>query len=178
MRLSGNRRTQVRVTINLTNHTCATLLECELGESRAAPPVCLRPWAENPYGLVSLWDMERFEAGSLHAALAALENTRITHAAMSPPGDATAARFLGQQKILNDDERTGLHGLLVWMENQLRDSGLPTSAEALVDFQRSVKSARALSAAIVAHDLEELQKTIQREMRTVVFLSLASKLAV
>jgi hypothetical protein len=134
-------------------------------------PACLVPWLENPYGLVSLWDMERFNAGSLHGALVALENTRITHAAMLPSGDATAARLLKQQKFLNDGERTKLNELLAWIENQLRDSGLPTSAEALVDLQRTVGNTRStLSAAIVAHDLEELQKTIQREMRGVVFL--------
>lgn len=134
-------------------------------------PAYLLPWAENPYRLVSLLDMERFNAGKLHAALAALENTRITHAAMQPPGDAAAARLLRQQKFLSAGERTKLNELLAGIENLLRDSGLPTSAEALVDLQRTVANTHSkLSAAIVAHDLEEIQKTIQREMRIVVFL--------
>lgn len=32
---------------------------------REALPVCLPPWRENPYGLVSLWDMVKFDAGSV-----------------------------------------------------------------------------------------------------------------
>jgi hypothetical protein len=48
-------------------------------------------------------------------------------------------------------------------------------AEALLDLQQTIKSESVLPAAIVAHDLEELQKTIQREMRTVVFLYMAAE---
>jgi HEPN domain-containing protein len=43
-----------------------------------APPVCLCPWLENPYRLVSLWDMLSFDAGRLVRSMQFLaETTRI-----------------------------------------------------------------------------------------------------
>lgn len=53
---------QIRAITNMTDQICATLLERESGESRAALPVCLPPWLENPYRLVSLWDVLQISA--------------------------------------------------------------------------------------------------------------------
>jgi len=129
------------------------------------------PWRENPYGLVTWWDVEAFAAEDLHAVLSALENVRNQLATVAPPGDAPISRLLGQKKTLNDADRQALQGLFVWMERGLRGSGLPASAEALSDLGETIKtSKRELLAETIGHDLEELQKTIRREMRTVVFL--------
>jgi hypothetical protein len=49
---------------NLADQTSAILLERETAAGEDAPPVCLAPWLENPYRLVSLRDMLEFAAGN------------------------------------------------------------------------------------------------------------------
>jgi HEPN domain-containing protein len=52
--------------------------EVQLTEAQGAPPVCLCPWLENPYRLVSLWDMLSFDAGRLVRSMQFLaETTRV-----------------------------------------------------------------------------------------------------
>jgi hypothetical protein len=162
----------------LTDQIYATLLVREPGESLDAASVCLPPWLENPYRLVSLWDMERFSAENLHTALALLENLRNRCANAQPLGDAHVARLFGQQRFLVSDERQAIESQLAAIEAWLCNSGLRTSSEALKDLRETVGAVEAipkLAASIVGHDLEELQKTIQREMRTVLFLYVPAK---
>ena len=70
-------------------------LQTEAPSERAALPVCLPPWRENPYRLVSLWDMLRFHAGSFVIRAASLMKfwQGLRHgAAITPSGAIELAR--------------------------------------------------------------------------------------
>ena len=102
-------------------------------ESRGndALPVCLCPWLENPYGLVSLWEMERFAGESLHDAIRILDSIRYTWWFAAPAGDAAAALMMGQERVLTLDERRSVEESLRHVEVNIRRSGLLTSGEAI-----------------------------------------------
>jgi hypothetical protein len=122
--------------------------------------------------------MERFIAEHLHAALSMLENLRYRFATARPLGDAAIAQFFGKQRFLTNDERRSLNDSLFAVLYGLFQTGLPVSCETVQDLKHTVTDTSMvpnLAAATIAHDLEELQKTINREMRKVVFLYVGTK---
>jgi len=153
-------------------------------ESRGndALPVCLCPWLENPYGLVSLWEMERFAGESLHDAIRILDSIRYTWWFAAPAGDAAAALMMGQERVLTLDERRSVEESLRHVEVNIRRSGLLTSGEAITEFRTELISwdipgFGKLPARTVAERIDDIQRTIRREMKTVVFMCLTSQSA-
>jgi hypothetical protein len=118
-------------------------------------PVCL--WKEKLYSPVSWWDVEQFSAETLHTWVCVLEKL-------------WAAFGLTQQKDLSESEKEAVCRSLRTIESTLRSSGLPTSAEAASEFTWEVEQSAAIAAEFVASRAEELQRTIRREMKAVVFL--------
>jgi hypothetical protein len=98
-----------------------------------APPVC--PGNGNPDRLVSRWEMEQLSGVKLHAALHILDQISCYWRNAPPLGDAEAARFLGQQRRLSEEERAKLGEGLRSIEAGIRDLGLPTSAEAVQELR-------------------------------------------
>ena len=143
-------------------------LAAERGFSRDSLPVCL--WRENPYGLVSWWDVEEFSAETLHLRVSTLEKIWAFFVQARPGGDAFAAGLLGQRRVVNAGEKQELCKTLHGTESTLRSAGLPTSAEAVNEFAKDVLESTAMPAEQVVSRIEEIQRTIRREMRTVVFL--------
>lgn len=116
--------------------------------------------------------MEEFSGETLHIALVILERLRDNWANAQPLGDAFAAKMLKQERVLTEAERSQLSQSLEAMVIKLEESCLSTSGESTRDLSVTVNQtvARELPATLIAHDLAEIQKTIQREMRTSVFL--------
>src|ERR1700691_4833165 len=89
-----------------------------VSESIQSPlPGCLPPWRENPYRLVSLWDMLQFNAGSFVLASGSLMKywQGLNHGAViTPNGAAELGSSLAGLK--HECERHGLRS----STNQLR----------------------------------------------------------
>lgn len=142
-------------------------------------PVCLCPWRENPHRLVSLWDMQQFSGEFLHGAIRMLDSMIYHWMAALPEGDAAIALAMGKGKMLTVDERKELEESLRFVESNIKGSGLPTSGEALMEFRTELINWKLpaffrLAAKTVAERLEEIQRTIRREMKATVFMYVPS----
>lgn len=135
--------------------------------SRGARPVCL--WYENPNGLVSGRDVERFSGEALHTAICMLEYIWCAFRHAPLEGDALSARWLGQTRTVTSAERKELEKSLLSAETIFRNSGLASSAGAVAEL-RADQNRNVLSADQVASRIEEIRRNVRREMTTVVFL--------
>lgn len=140
-------------------------------------PVCLCPWKENPYRLVSLWDMEVFYGQELHDAITLLQLVNLEWETKLPKGDIGMALLLRQERHLDSEERKGLEQSLSSIEQKLRRSGLPVSGEAVTELRGELLAWQLpgfieYPAKKAAARIEEIQRTVRREMKTVVFLYL------
>src|ERR1700685_3420919 len=77
MRADEGTRSQIWVTIYMTDQSVLELqAEAQSRETAALLPVCLPPWLENPYRLVSLLDfMKVFKAHELLRSARELQNS-------------------------------------------------------------------------------------------------------
>ena len=58
-------------------------------------PARLCPWHENPYGLISWWDMQNFAGDDLFSALAILSKIECGMLHYKAPGDSAIAHLMG-----------------------------------------------------------------------------------
>jgi hypothetical protein len=147
------------------------------GFGRDALPVCL--WQENPYGLVSWWDVEEFSGQALHDAICKLESIRHFWATAQPPGDSLAAKLIGQKLTLTVEDREHAHADLLNVEAKVRKCGLPTAGEAISEFRAILLSWNRpdfsqIDPELVIARIEEIQRAIRREMKSVVFMYVSS----
>src|ERR1039458_7956361 len=149
-------------------------------ESRSndALPVCLGAWPENPYSLVSWWEMEQFKGVVLHDAIDILDAISCRWRNAPPLGDAMAARLLGQQRVLTLEEHNELETSLRGVESNIRACGLPTSAENVMELRIALsqgEDVRLMRGEDVVSHIDEIHRTLRREMRTVLFLSVTAR---
>jgi hypothetical protein len=91
------------------------------------------------------------------------------------------ARFLGQQASANAREREKLSGSLGHVETYLRRNSLPTAAEAVLEFRMEVDARirgelnHPLFASEIVARVEEIHRTIRREMRSTTFLYVSAE---
>lgn len=145
----------------------------EIGDKQAPS------WIENPYRLVSWWDVDFF-AEDLHSAVTLLEKIWCAWLNAQPKGDAAAARLMGQVATADAQECQRMAGSLLIVVDRLRKSGLATSAEAVLEFWAEVEArargswSEPLPASEISARIEEIQRTIRREMRATVFIRIAT----
>jgi hypothetical protein len=137
-------------------------------------PVCLCPWLENPYRLVSLWDMQRFPAEYLNSAITILERIRCEWIHIPLPGDPVAAQMLGQNRIATPGERQHLEEHLRAVQELIKHGGLRTTAETINEFRTDLINYKMshlskMTAEQIVARVDEIQRTMQREMKTVLF---------
>jgi len=147
---------------------------------RDSPPVCL--WKENPHRLVSWWDVEQFSGKSLHEVVCFLEHMRCFWQHAKPKGDEVIAALMGQLAVLSIEGHKTTESTLRHVEATLKKSGLPTSAEAVAELRadfnlRAEGRGQAFVSTDVVARIDEIQRTIRREMKTVVFLYIGSERA-
>jgi hypothetical protein len=128
---------------------------------------------------MSLWDMEEFAAHGLHAAILLLMEIACYWRTARPAGDAVAAMLLGQKRTLTIREREDLEVQLRNVESHLRHSGLPTSGEAVMEFRTELLNWRTegftdRTADDVVSRIDDIHRTVRREMKTLVFLYVAA----
>jgi hypothetical protein len=144
--------------------------------TETALPVCL--WKENPYGLVSWWDVEQFSGNDLLAAIRTLDSIRYDWANAQPQGDAIAARLLGQQRAVEFQDKQRINLALSRVEKHIRDSGLPTSAEAIAELRAFIGAGRhpdsQLTSLDIVSQIDSVKNTIRLEMKAVLFLYIPS----
>jgi len=148
--------------------------------SKDALPVCLSPWRENPYGLVSWWDVEQFSGQGLHDAVEELQLHWLQWKQAQPLGDPFAAKLLGQERCLDKDERIALAASLINIAAKIGQSGLVVSQEALSEFITelhawNIPGHEKKPASTVASRIEECQRTIRREMKSILFFYISAE---
>jgi hypothetical protein len=121
--------------------------------------------------------MEKFSADNLRWAVTILETIRCQATHMLPRGDAAAAMFLHQKPLLSNADIQELRNQFESIRTALLRSGLPTSAEASAEFclELGDPNLSRPSPSEVAARVEDMQRTIRREMKTVVFLNIQPK---
>ena len=128
-----------------------------------ALPVCL--FTENPNRLVSLWDMQELRGHEIHAATHQLDRVHCHWEALV---DKVSDLSLEARQVT-------AHALRQIKETVMR-AGLPTSAEAIDDTAVALLKTYlpdtlvAFSAKDLTGRIEEIHRTICREMKTMVFL--------
>ena len=139
-----------------------------------ALPVCLYPWFENPYGLVSWWDMRQFAGDHLHSALAILGKIECDMVHYRAPGDPGAAIFMGSV-VVPVDERGKIEEALRFVESAFKAIGLHTTPVAVCELRTTLINYKMteyarIGPADLAARLQEIQRTCRREMSTSLFL--------
>jgi len=125
--------------------------------------------------------MHQFPGQALHAAIGNLEKLRCQWRIAQPLGDAPVARLLGQKRTLSGGECLELALHLQDVEENLVRCGLLTSAETVNEFRVVLTDQSSLSAAFqidshgVVSRIDEIQRNMRREMKTVAFLHLPSE---
>src|ERR1017187_7507230 len=121
----------------MTDQNPATILVCDPAASGVALPVCLYPWFENPYGLVSWWDMRQFAGDHLHSALAILGKIECDMVHYRAPGDPGAAIFMGSV-VVPVDERGKIEEALRFVESAFKAIGLHTTPVAVCELRTTL----------------------------------------
>jgi len=140
-----------------------------------APSVFLIPWRENPYRLVNWWEVHNFLGAHLHEAIMVLERIRCEWQHARPAGDSTAARMLGQRAIVSPAQREALALELADVAVMLKHCGLLVSEAALSEMRddlvrHQIPGYDRLSAEQFVGRIDEVQRTVRREMQTTLFL--------
>jgi hypothetical protein len=122
-----------------------------------------RPWDEKPFTLINWWDMQEFAASRFYAIGSLLERVqcRIT-------------KELDVETLVERDSPATL-SLLESIEIDAKAICLRVSVECCEDLIASVKRGITIKAFI--RDLEELSRTIRREMKNEYFLHLNAQSA-
>jgi hypothetical protein len=122
------------------------------------------PWENDPYRLISWWDMEQFSAAEFYSIA---ENLGIL---------IQNARFDSDRNIstkLSEEQRQSFGLLLDGVLDKCEKLRLKVSVEAARDAIRSIKWEHAVFNEL-GPAIEEVSNTIRREMRTRYFLSLTT----
>jgi len=128
----------------------------------------VRPlWEIVRHRTLTWWDMEEVFGGLLHQALEIVSHLECEISKLRPSGDA----LFSQEAVLTLEQRQAVANKLEFVGEDLFRFGLPVSGQTVGDthtwvrlFQGSVSREDALSR------LRELQRTIEREMHSVLFL--------
>src|SRR2546425_9019932 len=124
--------------------------------------------------------MQQLFAQGLHSAICLLESIHCEWQHAVPLGDPGAAALLGQKRALSEEERIVLNQALGTVETHLRFAGLPTSGQAVTEFRSELLGpkpqggASGILAPEVVLRIDEIQRTIRREMSSVLFLYVPS----
>ena len=122
--------------------------------------------------------MEQFKGVALHDAIDLLDIISCRWRNAPPLGDAMAARLLGQRRILTPEEHHELETALQGVESNIRVCGLLTSAENVMELRVALsqgEDVRLLSAEDVVSHIDEIHRTLRREMKAVLFLSVTPR---
>lgn len=142
----------------------------EQTESSLSVPVCLCPWLENPYRLVTLWDILMvFCSGErLFWAGGALETLKTDCFFKTGLGQLSLPPIYYTGPI---DEET-IDKSLQWLALIQKDCellGMPVSAETASDIQSVVALATKMGYQSLQQRLDSLRDLIRKEMKTKVF---------
>jgi hypothetical protein len=133
--------------------------------------VDLVPWMANCYGIANLNDMQRFPAEEFCSALAIMERVRCD-ALTYRSGDA--ACHLGKL-TLPSHKREEMEATLRAVERNIRAASLSTSGEALMELRTALINWRHasfsdMSGSDVAARIDEVQRTLHRELKSMLFM--------
>jgi hypothetical protein len=134
-------------------------------------PACLPPWRENPYRLVSLWDMVQFSAQQWFWAGYALESL-ITDCVLKPgPGDVGIPAGVLHEPI-SDETKTKAYEWLEHVHKECSGIGLYISAETVSEIRERLVEEEPPPPdwQWLIHQLRGLQKMIRKEMKGKFFL--------
>jgi hypothetical protein len=141
-------------------------------DDRACRPVieCANhtPWKHGQ--IVSWWDVYEISGPDLHRITAILETIRCDYFYAVPKGDH--AFSLGAKPILLDaQERGGLEQRLRVVANKMEEFELSTTGEAVIEFCAALQfSSFQISATEVVARIDEILRTLAREMKGILFL--------
>jgi len=119
-----------------------------------------------------------FPGQDLQIAVGILDHARCFWQNAPPGGDAAAARWLGQtERLVSSSDRGDLYGHMGHAQDALAKGGLLTSAETVAEFRMALsayqrRDTSVITASNIIARIDEIERTIRREMRTVVFLYL------
>lgn len=146
----------------MTDQICATLLEREPGESRDALPACLPPWVENPYRLVSLYEMLQIAADRY------LEMGRLIEDWMQGPLTIAAPA-----QPLNERAYTHFLSALTALKLHSDELGLKVTEQLLTDKARGLRGV-ALTREIAAGAMGEIYRCFLAEIKSQAFFFIPS----
>lgn len=137
-------------------------------------PARLCPWHENPYGLISWWDMQNFAGDDLFSALAILSKIECGMLHYKAPGDSAIAHLMGPI-VLPVEERETIEQSLHFIESTLGSIGLTVTLEAIREFRTILINHKLpvfakLSPAEAISRIQEIQRSCRREMSASLFL--------
>lgn len=159
----------------MTDQICATLLEREPGESRDALPACLPPWVENPYRLVSLWDiMIDISAERVFWAGFALENLK-TDCLMKPGPGAAPFPIAVLYNPIDAPTRDKTLDWLEYVKKTCFRAGLAVTSETIAEIQSALSTPpepnqRPLHYQWLMDKIKNVQDLVRKEAKTKVFL--------
>lgn len=122
--------------------------------SSAVGAVC--QWLENPYALVSWWEMEKFSAAAFMFISRSLADLRIALAKLQP-----------DQMLWRHGDGGGVDALVSAIGERCEELSLRTSQRCVADVLRDIE--RGATASALSTTLVELDNTIRREMSTNLF---------
>jgi hypothetical protein len=147
--------------------------DVESGQSKAS---VLCPWIENPYALISWWDMEKFSADAFFLMGKLLERIRLVHT----PQDIASKSGLDGVRPLSSipdipaprDAVEGLKALLEAMSAKCKEISLKFSLKAINGLYSELD--QSLTNRKIADRLEQLEQLIKWEMEDSLFLYVPS----
>jgi hypothetical protein len=133
----------------------------------------LTPWEEASYQLISWWDiMKQFTFGRLYKIGSSLERAKFQYL---PPVERGNFVILSQKETMTEQDKSDLITFLQYIEDECKRSGLRYSAQAANEFKKEmsnidIKKFNTITANRIAARLEEVDHSIEREMKLHLFM--------
>lgn len=157
---------------------CAMIC-AERQQEEIAPAVVayvLTPWERSPYSLISWWDMEQFQLDNVYTVILILERIRHDFAGMRAPGDPD---FAPKDFRLSEQQRLSIASGMPVALGHLSHIGMSDTAGALRELHMELSAVRQmhfLKSQLVTR-IEDVQRTMRREMSSHLFLYIPTKQA-
>lgn len=133
------------------------------------PPVCLPPWLENPYRLVSWFDMLEFSAVAFLRCGRRLEILK-TDCLVGSAVVAEGGVGFATAQDLDEKARKRLLASTASIREAFQNIGLDITAETVSDLERDVTSGSRRSFAWLHERIENIERLAEKELKGKLFL--------